>query len=325
MPVGSFPEGASPYGAMDMVGNVREMVDDWYEAYPGNSYPNEDFGRQYKVVRSGALGDPILWDELLARVAVRRYYFPPNIISAFHGFRCVAGPPRPTPEPTCTPTPTSTPDVSRWEGMILIPAGEFLMGAKEDDPVADPSEKPQHTVYLDAYYIDRYEVTNAQYVAFLNDLGANRWACQGYDCIDTEDGKHAERVGHILYVDGRYQVEAGYERHPVVEVTWYGADEYCRHYGLRLPTEAEWEKAARGSDGRLYPWGNEWDPGKVALRNLAPVGSHPEGASPYGVLDMSGSVWEWVADWYDLEYYSRSPSRNPREPDSGLGKVQRGG
>ena len=331
MPVGSFPEGASPYGVMDMIGNVREWVDDWYDAYLGNSYQNEDFGRQYKVVRGGLMKDPILWNRFKARVATRRY-FPPTDMSAHQGFRCLAGPPKPTPEPTYTPTPTGTPDVSRWTEMILIPTGEFLMGAGENDPlVLDPGEKPQHTVYLDAYYIDKHEVTNAQYVAFLNDLGANRWACRGYDCIDTEDGKYSERLGHILYADGRYQVEAGYERYPVVEVTWYGADEYCRHYGLRLPTEAEWEKAARGSDGRLYPWGDEWDPDKVVVArtpggaHLSPVGSHPEGASPYGVLDMSGSVWEWVADWADAEYYSRSPYRNPQGPDSGSSKVARGG
>jgi len=211
--------------------------------------------------------------------------------------------------------------------MMLVPAGEFLMGGADADPKAGADEKPQHTVYLDAFYIDRVEVTNAQYVRFLNAMGGHTGMCGGRDCVETQI---EDKYSHILGQEGRYEVESGFEDHPVTQVSWYGAQAYCAWVGARLPTEAEWEKAARGVDGRLYPWGNEPpDCDKAQYGDCGgatvAVGSRPAGASPYGVLDMAGNVWEWVGDWYDPAYYDASPERNPQGPDSGVRKVFRGG
>ncbi|MFB0535945.1 MAG: formylglycine-generating enzyme family protein [Anaerolineae bacterium] len=221
----------------------------------------------------------------------------------------------PTPAPVL---PTETPIPSAPPGMVLVPAGEFIMGSSDSDPDAADDEKPQHTVYLDAFYIDKYEVTNAQYRACVE---AGTCAAPA----DTTDYDHAD-----------------YAQHPVVYVSWNDADTYCRWAGKRLPTEAEWEKAARGMDGWIYPWGNAFDGGKLNFCDAnctydwkdasandgyaatAPVGRFPAGASPYGALDMAGNVWEWVADWYDSGYYSQSPGRNPPGPDSGEDRVLRG-
>jgi formylglycine-generating enzyme required for sulfatase activity len=233
-----------------------------------------------------------------------------------------------------TLAPTSSLGVTRirtTDGveMVLVPADEFLMGSTDADPKAGDDEKPQYTVYLDAFWIDQTEVTNGQYVQFLNVLGAHTGACGGRDCVETQV---EDRYSHILLrsQDGRYVVERGFENHPITQVSWYGAQAYCTWAGGRLPTEAEWEKAARGTDGRAYPWGNEspdcdkaqyGDCGEATI----PVGSRPAGISPYGVLDMAGNVWERVADWYDPAYYGSSQAQNPQGPDSEVRKVFRGG
>jgi formylglycine-generating enzyme required for sulfatase activity len=231
-----------------------------------------------------------------------------------------------------TATPTYSPGVTRTRPtdeaeMIHMPDGEFLMGSTDADPKATADEKPAHTVTLDAFWIDRTEVTNGQYVRFLNALGEHRGTCGGYDCVET---KIEDQDSHILRQEGRYVVESGFEDHPVTEVTWHGAQAYCEWAGVRLPTEAEWEKAARGVDGRLYPWGNDApDCDKAQYAGCGgktvPAGSKPAGASPYGVLDMAGNVWEWVADWYDEAYYECSPVQNPQGANSGIRKVFRGG
>ncbi len=213
--------------------------------------------------------------------------------------------------------------------MVLVPAGEFQMGCDSSNPSENcySNEQPLHTVYLDAYMIDKYEVTNDRYAAFLNTRNSND--CGGYECVDLDDPDT-----HITYQSGQYVVESGYGDHPVIEVTWYGADAYCTASGGWLPTEAEWEKAARGSsDTRMYPWGNA--PADCTLANFydngycvgdtTPVGSYPTGASPYGALDMAGNVWEWTNDWYSGSYYSSSPYSNPPGPASGTYKVVRGG
>ena len=219
----------------------------------------------------------------------------------------------PTPSPTGTPAPApSTASAGEtWirpaDGAVMayVPAGEFLMGSPEDDPDAGDDEKPQRTVYLDAFWIDRTEVTNAQYGQCV-ESGAC-WEPRYWD----DDSLHAPDE-------------------PVLWVSWHDAQSYAEWVGGRLPTEAEWEKAARGTDGRLYPWGDS--PPACSQANFAgcagsslPVGSHPAGASPYGALEMAGNAQEWVADWYDADYDSPPVVRNPQGPESGTFRVLRGG
>ena len=230
---------------------------------------------------------------------------------------------------------------------VYVPAGEFLMGSLDSDKDAEPDEKPQHKVTLDGFWIDRTEVTNAQFAAFVEatgyetdaqktrtggilNLSAKKW-----EVIPNVDWRHPRGPASSL---------DGLEQHPVVEVSWNDASAYCQWAGRRLPTEAEWEKAARGTDGAQYPWGNGNAAGNllnVADRNLvvpwadkgindayqftAPAGSYPDGASPYGVLDMAGNAYEWVADWYAATYYAGSPARNPTGPAQGHYRALRGG
>jgi formylglycine-generating enzyme required for sulfatase activity len=194
--------------------------------------------------------------------------------------------------------------------MVYVPAGEFLMGSTDGDPEAGDDEKPQHTAYLDAFWIDQTEVTNAQ---FRKCVEAGR--CQAPTTCDW---------GEPTYNDGSKA------DHPVVCVDWNQANAYCQWAGARLPTEAEWEKAARGEDGRTYPWGDSTPACNKAQYHgcdghSVPVGSTVAGASPYGALGMAGNVWEWVADWYNSDYYTNSTANNPKGPNSGAFRVLRGG
>lgn len=200
----------------------------------------------------------------------------------------------------------------RWDS-VLIPAGEFVMGSGEQRDDCYPERK----VYLDAFYIDRYEVTNAQYYEFLEHI---RRTGDHSKCHKEEPpGKdHTPRQWQDSYFDNPDT--------PVVRIDWYDAYAYAAWAGKRLPTEAEWEKAARGPNGNRFPWGNEWDPKRCNIAEDAkPVGSYEEGKSPYGCYDMAGSVAEWVADWYDPYYYQTAPSNNPKGPQTGLRRVIRGG
>ena len=195
-------------------------------------------------------------------------------------------------------TPPVTPP-----GMVLIPAGEFQMGSNS----GDSDEKPIHSVYVDAFYMDKYEVTNAQYAAFLNAKGKHTEG--GNTWLDIGDGDE-----RIEYVAGVYRAKGGYENHPVVEVSWYGAVAYAAWAGKRLPTEAEWEKAARGPPaGLTYPWGNTIDRNKANynrhIRDTTAVGRYT--ANGYGLYDMAGNVWEWCLDEYNRGFYAVSPSQNP--------------
>jgi len=171
----------------------------------------------------------------------------------------------------------------------------------------DADEAPVHKVYLTAYYIDRYEVANGEYRKFIKATGHRTpdfW---------TDPDLSAPEL-------------------PVVGVSWEDADAYCKWKGKRLPTEAEWEKAARGLDGGRWPWGNEFDPSRANLYGsadgfqfTAPVKSFPAGKSPFGVYNMAGNVWEWCADWYAEDYYANSPAKNPKGPARGQLRVIRGG
>ncbi len=218
--------------------------------------------------------------------------------------------------------------VAKWktkEEMVLVPAGEFLMGSdKKTDRLAYRSEIPQRSVYLDAFMIGKYEVTALEYLKFV--LATDRlpqldWRYDGGNFQDT--------MAH----------------HPIMHVNWYDADAYCKWAGKRLPTEAEWEKAARGVDGRLFPWGSEYagptraNFGRTGLSG--PVRDRPErlllyppiisvdkyenALSPYGLYQTIGNVAEWVSDWYDQDYYKTAPGRNPKGPETGSQKAFRGG
>ena len=197
-----------------------------------------------------------------------------------------------------------------YEGMVLIESGEFRMGSNERD-----SEKPIHSVYVDAFYMDEYEVTNAEYAEFLNAKGKHT------DGNITWLDIGADRC-RIEYVSRVYRAKTGYETHPVVEVSWYGAMAYAAWKGKRLPTEAEWEKAARGGlSGLKYPWGNAIDSTNANYNNhvkdTTPVGKYA--ANGYGLYDMSGNVWEWCLDEYNGNFYSVSPAQNPL---SGANSIQ---
>ena len=208
-------------------------------------------------------------------------------------------------------------------GMVLIPAGEFTMGRSQQGTITI-DQTPPHTVYLDSYYIDKHEVTNRQFEEFILQGGYQNeefWTKEGWDFIQRETIDRPLGLEKILY-DSLDQ--------PVVGISWYEADAYARWAGKRLPTEAEWEKAARGTDERIYPWGNLMDYSNISYqisggRRTVAVGSFDSGASPYGVLDCAGNVYEWVRDWYDGTYYLHSPKENPRGPTSGTRRVLRGG
>ena len=209
--------------------------------------------------------------------------------------------------------------------MVRIPVGPFLMGSdKKVDRNAYPAELPQRTIYLDAYEIDQFEVTTVQYLKYVlaKDLPP---------LIDWQ------------YDGGNFQETMA--SHPVMHASWADADAYCKWAGKRLPTEAEWEKAARGEDGRIYPWGNQ--PAGLSRANFGrtglsgPVRDRPErlvlyppiisvdkydnAVGPYGTFQMAGNVAEWVADWYDKDYYKTAPDRNPKGPENGTQKSFRGG
>jgi len=196
---------------------------------------------------------------------------------------------------------------------VYVPAGEFWMGADESDLDAYEDEKPKHNVYLDAYWIGKYPVTNQQYACFIKET------------------KH-RTPDH--WKNG--QIPNNKEDHPVVHVYWNDAVAFTEWLSqkcnkkIKLPTEAQWEKAARGTDDRKYPWGNE-DPNVNMLNfnenigDTTPVGSFPLGECPYGARDMAGNVWEWMADWYDDECYNVSPPKNPTSPTSGVYRALRGG
>lgn len=195
--------------------------------------------------------------------------------------------------------------------MITIPAGSFIRGSASGEGRLD--EQPQRKIFVDSFAIDKYEVSNARYKEFLKET------------------LHKQPLN--VYGEKPFLDEEGIADLPVVQVTWHDAVDYCFWAGKRLPTEAEWEKAARGNDKRLFPWGDvppnaekaiferEWD-GKNTMN---PVNSLPFGTSQSGIYHMAGNVREWTQDWYDMGYYSKAPAKNPMGPEKGILKVIRGG
>ena len=256
-------------------------------------------------------------------------------------------------EPGPNPPPQTNPQTNPRDGAVYVyvPAGEFLMGSADtlgEGPGFEPLDQmPEHNVFLDGYWIGRTEVTNAQFATFVAATGhetdaekegwGNAWTGKGSELWQQVNG------ANWRHPQGPSSRVEGLEAHPVVQVTWDDAITYCRWAGGRLPTEAEWEKAARGTDRRLYPWGQVFDVNRLNFCDkhcpwfwsdpdaddgyllTAPVGTYPSGTSPYGVLDMAGNVEEWVADWYDASYYARSPYEGPSGPTSGDERVVRGG
>jgi hypothetical protein len=190
--------------------------------------------------------------------------------------------------------------------MVYVPEGSFLMGSDKK------SESPSHNVWLDAFWIDRTEVTNAMY---------SKCVQAGVCTTPLDYRSHS----HPSYYDNPM-----YSNYPVINVNWYQANAYCQWAGRRLPTEAEWEKAARGNDGRIYPWGKQSPTASLLNfyyynKDTVAVDLYPNSTSPYGVLNMAGNVWEWVYDWYGESFYGVSPSRNPGGPSKGTTHVLRGG
>jgi formylglycine-generating enzyme required for sulfatase activity len=216
--------------------------------------------------------------------------------------------------------------------LVCVPAGEFLMGAASDDTLARDDEHPQHRVYLNAYWIDRTEVTNADFARCMS-----AGMC-GPEVYETEAKTYIP-----------YAVHPDYQDYPAFLYEFEAAADYCRWAGRRLPTEAEWEKAARGTDGRRFPWGNEINCVRATYYECSvntkqpdeklngprcgysyfcrtvQVDAHASGGSPYGALNMAGNVWEWVNDWYAPDYYSVSPADDPIGPAAGEQRVRRGG
>lgn len=253
-------------------------------------------------------------------------YVVPTLISTFTSTDTL--PLNSTSTESSTPIPPPLPtEITDAKGvtMRLVPAGKFTMGSDADDALAEcqkyrsdcqrdwfTDEEPPHEVYLGVFYMDKYEVTNALYKA----------------CVDV--GVCAPPYNASSSTRSSYYGNSQYDDYPVIYVNWNMAKTYCEWRGARLPTEAQWEKAARSTDGRTYPWGEGIDCDKAnynfrCVGDTTKVGSYESGKSPYGIYDLAGNVWEWVNDWYDENYYQSSPASNPLGPESGTYRALRGG
>ncbi len=320
VPVGSIPYEPSWVGAVDLIGNVWEWVADWYGVYPQGPAvnPGGPVSGEYRVLRGGSWYRSPYAD--IFRATDRTRYAPQNRDGDF-GFRCARSiaadaPPITPAEPVPSPIPFDpetasvpagahnadwSPIIRAFDGvdMVLVPAGCFLMGDEKTTVLDDI--RPVHRVcFEEPFWIDRTEVTNGQFAAF--------------------DGQAASPSAF-----------SG-ENRPRETITWAEAAAFCESRGARLPTEAEWEYAARGPDALTYPWGNVWDEtrliwNRTAQQGTADVGSRPGGAAWVGALDLGGNVWEWVADWYSPTLYATRAAGaiNPPGPAEGQYRVARGG
>lgn len=249
--------------------------------------------------------------------------------------------------PSQTPTPTveatESPSenlnyVSPVDGMVMIyvPEGEFIMGDEDPDNYCG-GDCPEHVVYLDAFWIDQTEVTNAMFLEFANAINLGADGEEYGEFLDSQGEFVPDVPFYKNWEDTWLMSQPGAENLPVTHVTWEGANAYCQYANRRLPTEAQWEKAARGTDGSNYPWGDYWTSGssremcaeyintsECGLGRTVEVGQHEKGMSVYGAYNMAGNVTEWVADTYDPDYYRVSPDSNPKGPPSGPYKAARG-
>ena len=349
--VGTFPGGASWAGAEDMAGNVWEWTADWWdETYYARSPvdnptgPSGSVDQDGKSVRGGAWSSTTQGVRSAVRVSVGAWRGHFDV-----GFRCVYEPAPVSAAPSIAPDEslpvagtTRVADDPGGDGntQVYVPAGSFRMGSED----GNNDERPIHEVELDAFWLGRTEVSNARFAAFVDDVGYQTAAeDQGWgylfdggnwDVVNGADWRHPLGPGSDIN---------GLDEHPVVLISRADAAAFCDWAGGRLPTEAEWEYAARGPENRLWAWGNEFLPDRVnycdhdcsaswvdldvddGYTYTAPVESYPNGASWAGALNMTGNVWEWVADWYAADYYGRSPTTNPPGPDNGERGILRGG
>jgi len=209
--------------------------------------------------------------------------------------------------------------------MVSVSGGTFVMGCTSEQSICEDDETPVHSVTVDDFEISKYEITNQQYAEFMNEIGANSdGSYQGTEYLGMDDSDC-----QISYSNGHFHAESGKANYPVIEVTWHGAKAFCEHHGGRLPTEAEWEFAARGGNSATateYAGSNNIDEVAWYSDNSSEtqlVGT--KAPNELGLYDMSGNVWEWCNDWYGSEYYNNSPQDNPQGPSSGSGRVYRGG
>jgi formylglycine-generating enzyme required for sulfatase activity len=281
--------------------------------------------KTYKVVRGGSANS----DAANLRLSDRYWARPESIELNFLtdiGFRCAMSYQpddlstemiQPTPSVDENVKPTLEKDSSRVrdvDGMAMsyIPAGEFIMGTKYGSEADALAAMPQHAVYLDGFWMDQFEVTNAQY----------------RECIDA--GDCSVPLSYLSNTRSDYFYDSQFDNFAVTNVSFQQAQGYCSWAGGRLPTEAEWEKGARGTDGRWFPWGDSGNScllGNVGrcFEDIVEVGNYPDGVSPYGLYDMAGNVAEWVSGWFDEDYYENSPYENPTGPDTGITRIIRGG